>query len=132
MVLTTYEGVLWLRTCVQMMYMYRMFFKLYITLFLCILDYSILFSLQDKGEAIPSFNVQAKESSKEEEVAAICKLRGVEPGAAVASQLRALDEEYHHLLDSNQGGKAEHVMGLYAWYSKKISQVSGRVVFRCS
>ena len=76
------------------------------------------------NDDIPSFNIQSKESSKEEEVLAICKLRKVDAGAPVALQLKALDEEYHHLLDSGQGGKADHVQGLFAWYSKKISQVS--------
>ena len=75
------------------------------------------------NDDIPSFNIQAKESSKEEEVLAICKLRKVETGAPVALQLKALDEEYHHLVDSGQSGKADHVQGLYVWYSKKISQV---------
>ena len=75
------------------------------------------------SDDVPSFNIQAKESSKEEEVLAICQLRKVDKGAPVALQLKALDEEYHHLLDSGQSGKADHVQGLYAWYSKKISQV---------
>ncbi|XP_070181396.1 uncharacterized protein [Littorina saxatilis] len=74
------------------------------------------------ADDIPSFNIKAKESSKEEEVLAICKLRNVESGAPVAMQLKALDEEYHHLLDSGQGGKADHIQVLFAWYSKKISQ----------
>ncbi|XP_076442616.1 uncharacterized protein LOC143281313 isoform X2 [Babylonia areolata] len=76
----------------------------------------------EASEDVPSFNVQAKESSKEEEVLAICKLRNVDAGAPVAHQLKALDQEYHHLIDSGQGGKAEHVQSLYAWFSKKVSQ----------
>ena len=78
--------------------------------------------MQEKDEG-PSLNLQAKESSKEEEVFAICKLKGVDTSAPVSHHLKALDNEYHHLLDSGQSGKADHVQSLYVWYSKKVSQV---------
>ncbi len=68
------------------------------------------------------FNLQAQESSKEEECAAICQLRGVPQGSPLALQLKAIDEEYHHLLSSGQGGRADHVMGLFAWKSKQATQ----------
>ncbi|KAK3098935.1 hypothetical protein FSP39_024434 [Pinctada imbricata] len=78
---------------------------------------------EEEAEALPSFNIQAKESSKDEECAAICKLRGVDAGTApIALQLKAIDEEYHTLVDSGQGGKADHVQGLYVWKSKQASQ----------
>ncbi len=80
---------------------------------------------------IPSFNVKAKESSKEEEVLAVAKLRGVEPTAPIALILKAVDEEYHQLIESGQSGKADHVMALYAWYSKKASQVTDRRKRKC-
>lgn len=80
------------------------------------------FLFQEKEEA-PSLNIQAKESSKEEEVFAICKLKGVDPSAPVSHHLQALDAEYHHLLDTQQSAKADQVQALYAWYSKKVSQV---------
>ncbi|BFZ07436.1 hypothetical protein BsWGS_10476 [Bradybaena similaris] len=76
---------------------------------------------EEKAEA-PSLNLQAKESSKEEEVFAICRLKGVDPSAPVSHHLQALDAEYHHLLDTQQSAKADHVQNLYAWYSKKVSQ----------
>lgn len=73
---------------------------------------------------MPSFNFEAKESSKEEECAAICKLRGVDAASApIALQLKAIDEEYHHLVGSGQSGKADHVQGLFLWKSKQASQV---------
>ncbi|XP_061164365.1 uncharacterized protein LOC133173398 [Saccostrea echinata] len=84
-----------------------------------------LFGLKKEagGESLPSFNLEAKESSKDEECAAICKLRGVDSASApIALQLKAIDEEYHHLLNNNQSGKADHVMGLYVWKSKQASQ----------
>ena len=55
---------------------------------------------------------------------AIAKLKGVDASAPIAQILQAVDKEYHSLIDSGQSGKADHVQGLYAWYSKKISQVS--------
>ncbi|CAL1545798.1 unnamed protein product [Lymnaea stagnalis] len=75
----------------------------------------------EKEEA-PSLNLQAKESSKEEEVMAICKLKGVDPSAPVSHHLKALDSEYHHLINNGQSAKADHVMSLFVWYSKKVSQ----------
>ena len=70
-----------------------------------------------------SFNQEAKESSKDEECAAICKLRGIEASAPLSLQLKAIDEEYHHLLNSGQSGKADHVQNLFAWKSKQATQV---------
>ncbi|XP_067681719.1 uncharacterized protein [Haliotis asinina] len=82
-----------------------------------------LFGLKKEDRSdIPSLNVQAKESSKEEEAQAIAKLRGVDATAPISLQLKAIDQEYHHLIDTGQSGKADHVMALYAWYSKKASQ----------
>lgn len=86
------------------------------------------FISQDK-EDTPSFNLRAKESSKEEEVMAICKLRGVDSSAPVSHHLKALDQEYHHLVESKQSAKADHVQALYAWYSKKLSQVCHQKMF---
>ncbi|XP_064602981.1 uncharacterized protein LOC135468574 [Liolophura sinensis] len=77
---------------------------------------------QDNTDDFPSLNVQAKESSKDEECAAIARLRGVEAGAPIALQLKAIDQEYHHLVETGQSGKADHVMQLYAWKSKQASQ----------
>ena len=68
-------------------------------------------------------NFEAKESSKSDECAAICKLRGVSDEAPLASELKAIDEEYHHLLSSGQSAKADHVQALYAWKSKQAMQV---------
>ncbi|XP_056020814.1 uncharacterized protein LOC125651820 isoform X2 [Ostrea edulis] len=78
---------------------------------------------EEGGESLPSFNFEAKESSKEEECAAICQLRGVDAATApIALQLKAIDEEYHHLVSSGQSGKSDHVQGLYVWKSKMASQ----------
>ncbi|XP_025103726.1 uncharacterized protein LOC112569887 isoform X2 [Pomacea canaliculata] len=77
---------------------------------------------KETHDETPSFNIKAKESSKEEEVLAICKLRGVDASAPVSLQLKALDEEYHHLLDTGQSSKADQLQNLFVWYSKKASQ----------
>ncbi|XP_013067074.2 uncharacterized protein LOC106055386 isoform X1 [Biomphalaria glabrata] len=75
----------------------------------------------EKSDA-PSLNYKARESSKEEEVYAICKLKGVDISEPASHHLKALDNEYHHLIETGQSAKADHVMALYAWYSKKLSQ----------
>ena len=78
---------------------------------------------QDGGIEVAGLNMEAKESSKQEECAAICRLRGVTEGAPLSLQLKAIDQEYHHLLDSGQSGKADHVQGLYVWKNKQATQV---------
>ncbi|XP_074656502.1 uncharacterized protein LOC141909757 [Tubulanus polymorphus] len=76
----------------------------------------------EEMDELPSLNMEAKESSKEEEVAAICKLRGVDENSPLALQLKAVDEEYHHLINSGQSGKADHVQSLFVWKSKQATQ----------
>ena len=44
-------------------------------------------------------------------------------GAPLAAQLKAIDAEYHQLLDKGQSAKADHVQALFAWKSKAASQV---------
>ena len=70
---------------------------------------------------------EAERSSKEEEFLAICKLHGVSASAPVATQLKAVEAEYHSLKDAGQTHKAEHVQGLHAWKSKKILEVHMRI-----
>ena len=65
----------------------------------------------------------AKESSKQEECLAICQLRGVDATAPLSLQLKAIDQEYHHLIESGQSAKADHVMTLFAWKNKQATQV---------
>lgn len=71
-----------------------------------------------------SMNTEARESSKAEECDAICKIHGVSPGAPLSLQLKAIDQEYHQLVNSGQSGKADHVQGLFAWKSKQATQVT--------
>ena len=54
---------------------------------------------------------------------AICKLRGVAPGADLALQLKAVEQEYHMLKETGQSAKADHVQSLHAWRSKRALQV---------
>ena len=69
------------------------------------------------------FNMKSKESSKEDDIQAICELRGAGQNAPLALQLKAIDEEYHYLLDQGQSDKADYVQKLYAWKSKQATQV---------
>eukprot|EP00795_Rhopilema_esculentum_P002968 gene2968-1222_t len=59
----------------------------------------------------------ASDSSKEEETRAICKSRGVHENSLLPAVLKALDEEYHFLLDQSQSSKADYVQKLYEWKS---------------
>lgn len=68
-------------------------------------------------------NVQAKESSKEDECAAICKLQGVSDHAPLPLQLKAIEREFHSLMANSQSAKADHVQALFAWKSKQATQV---------
>ena len=60
----------------------------------------------------------------EDDIQALCEMRGVGRSAPFAAQLKAIDAEYHHLLDQGQSDKADYVQKLYAWKSKQATQVS--------
>ncbi|XP_068729619.1 uncharacterized protein [Montipora capricornis] len=68
------------------------------------------------------FNMKSKESSKEDDIQAICEIRGTGRNAPLSLQLKAIDEEYHYLLDQGQSDKADYVQKLYAWKSKQATQ----------
>ena len=76
------------------------------------------------------FNTKSKESSKEDDIQAICEMRGAGRNAPLALQLKAIDEEYHYLLDQGQSDRADYVQKLYAWKSKQATQV-WRVTLVC-
>lgn len=71
-------------------------------------------------------DVAAHESSKAEECDAICRLQGLPANATAAAHLKAIDEEYHSLLEKGQSMKADHVQALYAWKSKEVAKVCNR------
>ncbi|XP_052768743.1 uncharacterized protein LOC128208997 [Mya arenaria] len=77
---------------------------------------------KESHDDMPSLNLQAAESSKDEECAAICKLHGVEATAPLPLQLKAIDMEYHGLIQAGQSAKADHVMELFQWKSKQATQ----------
>lgn len=68
-------------------------------------------------------NKIAEESSKEDEINAICNLRNVSATASNAQKLKALDMEYQHLKETNQHFKAEQVQKLYQYKAKKAINV---------
>jgi len=77
-----------------------------------------------KEEQIDTLDLQNKnahESSKEEDIAAICVLRNYGLNPSNYDILKALDEEYHYCLETGQNHKADQVQGLYLFKSKKIS-----------
>ncbi len=69
-------------------------------------------------------NKIAYESSKEEDISAICVLRNFGTNPSDADKLKALDQEYHYLIETGQSHKADQVQLLYQYKSKKINNVS--------
>ncbi|XP_039248951.2 uncharacterized protein LOC120326691 [Styela clava] len=79
-----------------------------------------MYGLEKKEEdEAAGTDMAAKESSKEDDIQAICKMKGVGPGAPLSLQLKAIDDEYHSLLDRGLSSKADYVMALYSWKSKQ-------------
>jgi hypothetical protein len=72
-------------------------------------------------DTLGSQNKAAADSSKEDDIAAICVLRGYGPSPVPTDILKALDQEYHYCLETGQNHKADQVQGLYLFKSKKIS-----------
>ena len=78
---------------------------------------------QGKVSVAAGASFQAQESSLAEECDAICQLHGVPAGAPLPVQLKAIDKEYHQLLDKGQSAKADHIQALFTWKSKMATQV---------
>ena len=51
-------------------------------------------------------------------------MRGVGRNAPLSMQLKAIDEEYHYLVDQGRSDKAEYIQQLYAFKSKQALKVS--------
>uniref|UniRef100_A0A1I8G618 TPR_REGION domain-containing protein n=3 Tax=Macrostomum lignano TaxID=282301 RepID=A0A1I8G618_9PLAT len=63
----------------------------------------------------------ALDSAKEDEIDAICRLRGVSDSAGLGAKLRALDAEMRHLRDQGQSSKADSVQSLFLWKSRQAT-----------
>lgn len=78
---------------------------------------------QTDGDSAAGTDLSAQASSMEDDITAICKLKGVSATAPLSQKLKAIDDEYHHLLDSGNSSKADYVQILYAWKSKQSLKV---------
>ncbi|XP_030854513.1 uncharacterized protein LOC580673 [Strongylocentrotus purpuratus] len=78
----------------------------------------------DDSMAILSLGLstKSKDSSKEDDIQAICQQRGAGANAPLARQLQAIDEEFKHLLNSGQSQKSDYVQELYLFKSKQATQ----------
>ena len=76
---------------------------------------------EDKGVSLKTINKKVSDGSKEEEIQAICKMRN--HGFSNEEKLKALDEEYHNLIENNQHQKAEQIQMLYQFQAKIIASV---------
>ena len=83
------------------------------------------FTLSQEETETPAidFNQRSRDSSKEDDIQAICEQRGFGRNPPLALQLKAIDQEYHYLLESQQSDRCEYVQKLYAWKSKQATQV---------
>jgi hypothetical protein len=90
----------------------------------------VYFKPKHEDEVKPTLHQQNKiavDSSKEEEIDAICKARNVPANASGAEKLKALDQEYHYLMENGQGPKAEQVQLLYQFKAKKMNTVNVKI-----
>lgn len=55
----------------------------------------------------------------QDDIRALVDARGYGANATTANQLKALDEEYHELLDQGRSEKADYVQKLYAFKQKQ-------------
>lgn len=69
----------------------------------------------------------AKSIGYQEDILAVCKLRGYHGSPTAQNQLQALDREYQQLKEQGLSGKADYVQTLYIWLSKKTGKVSSVV-----
>lgn len=66
----------------------------------------------------------AKSTSRQDDILAVCKLHGFVNNPTTENQLQALDKEYQQLRDQGQSSKADYVQTLYIWLSKKTGKVT--------
>jgi hypothetical protein len=78
---------------------------------------------KEEDNSLELINKSVKDGSKDEEIEAICRNRNVGPTASDAEKLKAVDEEYRFLIESNQSAKADQVQLLYQFKSQQINKV---------
>lgn len=61
----------------------------------------------------------------EDDIHALAEMRGFGANANATNQLKALDQEYHALLDQGQSEKADYVQKLYAFKQKQQHSSEG-------
>ncbi|XP_055083162.1 uncharacterized protein LOC129456835 [Periophthalmus magnuspinnatus] len=78
-----------------------------------------MYGLQKKIDKENSVLSNAKSTSYQDDILAVCKLHGLSGTPTVEKQLQALGKEYQSLRDQGQSSKADYVQTLYLWLSKK-------------
>lgn len=66
---------------------------------------------------------QAKSAGRQEEILAICRLRGFPGTPTTEKQLKALDMDLQDLKQQGQSAKADYVQTLFLWLLKKAGKV---------
>lgn len=67
---------------------------------------------------------EAKSTSRQDDILAVCKLHGFIGNPSIEHQLQALDKEFQQLRDQGQSSKADYVQTLYIWLFKKTAKVT--------
>ncbi|XP_037829309.1 uncharacterized protein LOC108247256 isoform X2 [Kryptolebias marmoratus] len=89
---------------------------------------SEIYRLQKNADKDREEFSDAKSSSHQDDVLAVCKLHGFLGTPTVENQLQALDKEYQLLKEQGQSNRADYVQTLYIWVSKKTGKDSNAVM----
>ncbi|KAK7902132.1 hypothetical protein WMY93_018901 [Mugilogobius chulae] len=81
-----------------------------------------MYGLQKKVDKESNELSDAKSTSRQDDILAVCKLHGFPGTPTVENQLKALDKEYQQLRDQGQSSKADYVQTLFLWLSRKVGK----------
>lgn len=81
-----------------------------------------MYGLQKKVEKDSNELSDAKSTSRQDDILAVCKLHGFSGTPTIEKQLQALDKEYQQLRDQGQSSKADYVQTLFLWLQKKAGK----------
>ncbi|CAK6960772.1 uncharacterized protein LOC121911394 [Scomber scombrus] len=87
-----------------------------------------MYGLQRKVDKDKDEVSEAKSTSRQDDILAVCKLHGFVGNPTTENQLQALDKEFQQLRDQGQSGKADYVQTLYIWLFKKTAKDSSAAV----
>ncbi|CAL9687854.1 unnamed protein product [Knipowitschia caucasica] len=87
-----------------------------------------MYGLKKKVDKDSKDQSDAKSTSRQDDILAVCLLHGFPGNPTLENQLQALDKEYQQLRDQGQSSKADYVQTLYLWLSKKTGKDNSAAV----